>query len=180
MAANRRTQVDLELKKLQNTLPGFAFADEEIAAFRSQVLNKVGADFQSSIVLNERKPDFSRPARAPAEKNKLPSSAASDENEIEVSVDNKSVVGRGPAAAAVEKANARFEQGAATFRRYKMGVGGNKDENNKNLLAAKALLNEAIDMYEEALKLDPGNKAVRDRQQSAGMMVYSCNKNLIL
>lgn len=183
LAANRRTQVELELKKLQNTLPGFTFADDEIAAFRSQVMSKIGADFQSSIVLNERKADFSRPSRAPVEKNKLPYSAGSagrDENEIEISVDNKSVVGRGPAAAAVEKANARFEQGAATFRRYKVGVGGNKDENNRNLIAARALLNEAIDMYEDALKLDPGNKAVRDRQQSAGMMVYSCNKNLIL
>ena len=46
--------------------------------------------------------------------------------------------------------------------------------------AVATVFNSAIDLYDEALKLEPSNKAVRDRQEAAGRMVYFCMKNMIL
>ncbi len=60
-------------------------------------------------------------------------------------------------------------------------MGGNKVDNNRILMQAKALLLEAIDQYEEALKLEPGNRAIQSAQQSANQMSLTfCLKNIIL
>jgi tetratricopeptide (TPR) repeat protein len=175
MTANRRTQVELELKKLNDTLPDYGPASEEVAAFRTQVMNKVTADFQPSVVLSQKE-STSAPRRDNAKKMQRPA----EENVIDVGVDNSKLRSSGPAAQVLDRGNLKFEEGMAIVRKYKLGTAGNKNENNRILMAAKVSLMEAIDIYEEALKLEPSNKSIRDRQQTASTMVYFCNKNLIL
>ncbi len=178
MAGNRRVHVEIELKKLRDTLPGFGPAEEEIAAFRSQVMAKVSADFQPSLVVNEKKADTKKVATADKDKSKGKQPVR--ESEIEIGVDNSKLKSNGPGAKYVDRGNAKFEEGMGIIRTYTVGVGGNKNDNNRILLQAKALLMEAIDSYEEALKVESSNRAVRDRQTTASQMVYFCNKNMIL
>jgi tetratricopeptide (TPR) repeat protein len=175
MAANRVTLTELELKKLQQTLPNYPPLDQELAAFRSQVMAKVTPDYKSTITLSESKPIAAAPKRADAPAAK----PRAEESKIEVAADNSGVKGNGAAAAIVEKGNQKFTEGLTTIRRYVPGVGGNKDENNRVLTAARQSLNEAIDIYEEALKLDPGNRAILNRQKEASVLVYFCVKNFI-
>ena len=44
------------------------------------------------------------------------------------------------------------------------------------LKSALKLLDEAIELYDQALKIDPANKAIADRQTEANMSAYSCRK----
>jgi hypothetical protein len=175
MAANRVTQTELELKKLRQTLPGYAPLDAEIAAFRAQVMAKVTPDFKSTVTLNESKPVAvaARHTNSPAAKPRA------EENAIQVAVDNSGVKGNGAAAALVEKGNLKFTEGMSMVNQYKLGVAGNKEDNNRVLTAARQSFNEAIDIYEEALKLDPGNRPVLNRQKEASVLVYFCMKNFI-
>lgn len=175
MAGNRRVHVEIELKKLHDTLPGYGPAEEEIASFRSQVMAKVSADFQPSLVVNEKKADTKKVADKDKPKAKQ---APVRDSDIEVSVGK--LKSDGPGAKFVDRGNAKFEEGMGIIRTYTVGVGGNKNDNNRILLQAKALLLEAIDSYEEALKVESSNRAVRDRQTTASQMVYFCNKNMIL
>ncbi len=178
MAGNRRTQVELELKKLRDTLPGFAPADEEIAAFRSQVMDKVKADFQPSVVVTERKLETKK--AAPVTQVEKPKAKAPEPEESVVITTGTGPVGNGASARFVDAGNSKFDKGMSIIRTYTVGVGGNKNKNNEILQQAKVMLLDAIDSYEEALKVEPSNKGVRDRQQTASQMVYFCNKNLIL
>jgi hypothetical protein len=173
MLGNRRPQADLEIRKLRETLPGYGPAEEEIAAFNSQVVNKLSPDFQPAFVVKEPK---SEPApRSPAAKSK---SMPPREEAVEIAVNQ--LTSTGAAGGVLGRANTKFESGMSIIKNYQGGLAGNTASNNQILSQAKELFNSAIDLYDEALKLEPSNKAIRDRQEAAGRMVYFCIKNTIL
>ena len=175
MAANRVTQTEFELKRLKQTLPAYAAVDQEIAAFRTQVMSKVTPDYKSTVTISE-----SKPVATAAKRGSAPAIKPRAEESIEVAEDNSGVKGSGPAAAIVDKANAKFSEAMNIVKKYKAGLAGNKNDNNRFLNDAKQLFNDAIDEYEQALKLEPGNKAIENRQKEASMLVYFCMKNFIM
>ncbi|HLX64711.1 MAG TPA: hypothetical protein VKX17_25800 [Planctomycetota bacterium] len=174
MAANRRTQAELELKKLKDTLPGYAKADEDIATFRSEVMNKVSPDFHSSIVITEKKEPMKPVASSDSKAKKFERDDA-----VEISINNSGLTSTGAAGAMLTKANDEFGKGMSIIRTYQPGVGGNSVSNNKALSDAKSLFQQAQDDYDAAQKLEPTNGAIRSRQEEIGRMIYFCVKNMI-
>ena len=177
VAGNHRVQATAELKKLADLLPDFAPASEEIASIRSQVMDKVKSDFHASLRVDDNKVDT---RRSKTQVSSEPQKSKQPVREESLAVVVESVTSNGAASKVLERGNAKFGEGMGVIRKYTVGVGGNKNDNNRILLQAKGLLLEAIDIYEDALKLEPGNHAIQDRQQTASQMVYFCNKNLIL
>ena len=117
----------------------------------------------------ERKKD--EPAKAKPTARQL-----AEEDRIEIVVDSGGVQGNGAAAPIVERANLKYEEGMRFYRGYTQGPGGNNAANNRALQSAEACLEAAVALYDEALKKDPGNKAILDRQTQANMTVYACKK----
>ena len=89
------------------------------------------------------------------------------------SIVSAGVVGNGAAGPLVEQANAKYEQGMKLFRGFRQGTNAN---NNKLLKEALVLLDQAIDLYDQAQQKDPNNKAIADRATEASMSAYSCRK----
>ncbi|MEI6232103.1 MAG: hypothetical protein WCT04_03570 [Planctomycetota bacterium] len=177
MTGNRRAQANDELRKLTTMLPGFGPAADEIAAFRLQVMDKVLTGFQPSVGIEIKKNEPKKTvAVAKVDKPKM----TKPEREDNVEISTGLVMSTGAAGKILERGNSKFDEGMKVIRTYTLGVGGNKTDNNRILLQAKGQLLEAIDIYEDALKLEPANRAIKDRQQTASQMVYFCNKNLIL
>lgn len=174
MLANRRMQAEVELRKLRETLPGYAAVEEEIATFRSQVANKLSADFQPAFVVKETRNEPPKPAPISSKPKSLPPR----EEAVEIGVSQ--LTSTGPAGQVLTRANTKFNDGMSIIGKYQAGIGGNTAQNNVILAQAKTLFDGAIDLYEEALKLEPSNKSIRDRQEAAGRMLYFCVKNTIL
>lgn len=185
LAAGRAKHiVDAELNDLVKTLKGYSVAEDEVEAFRHTVMANIREGFKSTITLKkaaEKAPAVAdakvvKNANAPATPPPVQQSArqlteANNEEEIEVSSD--SVQGHGAAASVVDKANAKYEEGMKFYRGFKQGSNG---DNNKNLRAALKCLDEAVDLYDQALKTEPSNKAIMDRQTEASMVAYGCRK----
>jgi hypothetical protein len=168
-------RVETELNDLvKKKLPGYDVAMDEVEAFRIQVLNKVKDDFKSTLRKTEvasskavKKEEKVAEARKAAKK-------ITDEGEqMEFVVENGGVKGNGSAGPIVEQANSKYEEGMKTYRSFRLGTNGN---NNQILKDAMKLLVDAVNMYDEALKKDPTNKSVLDRQTEANMIVYACKK----
>ncbi len=162
--------VEDELVRLQKTLPGYDVAMDEAEAFRIKVMSKVTEDFHSTLKLNVVKTEV---ASAPEVKQASRAREIVSEERIEISVENDTVRGKGAAATLVSSANAKYEEGMKAYRGFRQGTNGN---NNKILETAMRMLESAVDLYDQALKADPGNKAVLDRQTEANMIVYACKK----
>ena len=183
MVAGGRTEIAVQsvLNDLKKTLPDFETALNEIEAFKLKVKTTVGKDFKTTIVITDKKPAAVAMTTGPRNATKPPPAKsakeiareAADGEQIEFVVENSGVAGRGTAAPIVEKANAKYEEGMATYRRFRQGTNAN---NNQVLRAALKLLEEAVDLYGEALKKDPGNGAVLSRQTEANMIAYACRK----
>jgi hypothetical protein len=156
--------------------PDYQVAQDEVEAFKIQVLSKVKDDFRPSIT-EVKKTEVA--AAAPKKADGKPATTAKEmanEDQIDFVVDSGGVQGHGAAAPVVEQANVKYEEGMRLYRGYKQGRLGNNASNNQTLREAMKYLETAVNMYDEALKKDPGNKAVLDRQTTANMIVYACKK----
>ena len=177
LAAGRaKSIVDGDLNRLLRDLKGYSVAEDEVEAFRRQVMAKIGDNFKSTIVLKTTKVPAVAETKNKAGSPPPPQQSARDlaepeQGEIEVS--SNGVQGHGSAAPIVDQANAKYEEGMKFYRGFKQGSNG---DNNKNLRAALECLNSAIDMYDEALKKDPGNQSIVNRQTEASMVAYGCRK----
>lgn len=169
--------VEDELNKLLRTLPSYAVAEDEVESFRIKIMAKVRDDFKSTIRLSEaKKPDVAVAVATKKAEKSAPAQNARElvaEEQIEIVVENEGVTGKGAAASVVADANAKYDEGMKAYRGFRQGTNGN---NNKVLEQAMHLLESAVDMYDKALKLDPTNKSVLDRQTEANMIVYACKK----
>jgi hypothetical protein len=180
--AGRRREADGVLRELtQQTLPGYAQALAAAAAFRADVLDKIRADYRSTLTLVKKSPavaQSSNPAASARSARQLASAASAAEAgggmDEEIVVDSSAVKGQGASATIVARANKSYEEGMEFFRRYRQGTQG---ENNVVLRKAAELLREAVDLYGQALEVDKDNKAVADRQLEASMIMYACLKN---
>lgn len=162
-----------ELGKLLKLFPGYEVADDEVSAFKMNVMSKIASDFKSTIRISDAKPKV---AVTVAKKGQAPVQSAreiANEDQMEFVVENGGVTGKGAAGPVVEQANAKYEEGMKVYRTYRQGTNG---ANNKVLETAMHLLESAVDLYDKALKTDPSNKAVLDRQTEANMIVYACKK----
>lgn len=162
-----------ELAKLLKLFPGYEVAEDEVNAFRINIVNKIASDFKSTIKISDAKPKVAVTA---AKKGQAPVQSAREiaqEDQMEFVVENGGVTGKGAAGPVVDQANAKYEEGMKVYRSYRQGTNG---ANNKVLESAMHLLEAAVDLYDKALKTDPSNKAVLDRQTEANMIVYACKK----
>jgi tetratricopeptide (TPR) repeat protein len=169
--------VETELTRLLKLLPDYDVAKDEVEVFRATILSKVKDGFKSTLTLK------AKPAVAAAKPIKTANAAPppptqsaremTETDQVEVVVDNSGVHGNGAAAGVCEQANAKYDEGMKYYRGFKQGSNGN---NNQNLRAALKCLDEAIDLYDQALKKDPGNKAIESRQTEASMVAYGCRK----
>jgi tetratricopeptide (TPR) repeat protein len=73
-------------------------------------------------------------------------------------------------------ANRAFEEGMKFFIQ---GRPGNANS-NYNLAQAKKNFREALDIYEQAAKRDPGNSSLQSRIQDCNMKIYACSKMMTL
>jgi hypothetical protein len=149
-------------------------AQDEVDAFRMNVMSKIANDFKSTIKISDTK--SKSVAVAAPKKGQAPVQSAreiANEDQMEFVVENGGVTGKGAAGPIVDQANAKYDEGMKVYRTYRQGTTGN---NNKVLETAMHLLESAVDLYDKALKADPSNKAVQDRQTEANMIVYACKK----
>ena len=169
LASGRKPFAEMVLNDLvKKKLPNYGVAQDEVDAFRLHILSKYRDDFKSTFK-EVKKVEV---ASAKALKTQSAKQLAS-ENDPVFEVDNSGVQGKGAAGPVVEKANTKYDEGMRLYRGFKQGTNGN---NNQALEAAMKSLTEAVDLYDEALKKDPGNKTVADRQLEANMIVYACKK----
>ena len=182
LAAGRaKHMVDAELNDLLKTLKGYSVAEDEVEAFRHTVMANIREGFKSTITLKKapEKVAEAKPINASVAANTTPSPTQSARqlteanNEEEIDVASDSVQGHGAAASVVAQANAKYEEGMKFYRGFHQGGNG---DNNKNLRAALKALDEAIDLYDQALKTEPSNKQIMDRQTEASMVAYGCRK----
>jgi hypothetical protein len=162
-----------ELNKLLKTFPSYAVAQDEVDAFRMNIMSKIASDFKSTIKISDAKPKVA--VTAP-KKGQAPVQSAreiANEDQMEFVVENGGVQGKGSAGPIVDQANSKYDEGMKVYRSYRQGTNGS---NNKVLETAMHLLETAVDLYDKALKADPSNKAVMDRQTEANMIVYACKK----
>jgi len=165
-----------ELNKLLKTFPDYQVAQDEVEAFKIQVLGKVKDDFRSTLKEVKKPAVAAVPAKKADAKLQTAKEMASEGEQIEFVVDNGGVQGHGAAAAIVEQANVKYDEGMRLYRGYKQGKMGNNAANNKTLKEAMVFLESAVALYDEALRKEPANKAVLDRQTEANMIVYACKK----
>jgi tetratricopeptide (TPR) repeat protein len=164
------------LNGLLKTLPNYEVAKDEVEVFRTTIMAKVKDNFKSTLTLNVKKAEVAvaKPVSHQAAPTAPTQSARQmTEEQVEVVVDNSGVHGNGAAAGICEQANAKYDEGMKFYRGFKQGSNGN---NNQNLRAALKCLDEAIDLYDQALKKDPGNKSMESRQTEASMVAYGCRK----
>ena len=183
LAAGRpKHLVESELSKLLKTLKGYSVAEDEVEAFRRTVMAKIPDNFKSTITLTQSKPATQVAAAKTVKNDKAggppaaPQQSArqlTDAEDTSIEVSSTGVQGHGAAAGIVDQANSKYEEGMRFYRGFKQGSNG---DNNKNLRAALKLLDEAVDLYDQALQKDPSNKAIVDRQTEASMVAYGCRK----
>jgi hypothetical protein len=161
-----KTAVLTVLNDMTKTLPDFQYATEECEAFKTKWLDNWRSGFKPALASSPTKP-----AASTAQTPKQLADAASEGEAIEVVVDNSGLTTSGPATA-LDKANAKYEEGMKFYSLFKKG----NADNNKVLKQALVLLDQAVDLYSEVLKREPNNLAVQDRQTSASMMAYACRK----
>ena len=149
-------------------------AENEIRAFEAKCLDKVTPDYKPTWI-EVKKPQELAVAAPPAP----PTITQMVEDEKEAhnyEVDSSKVhatTTTGDAVKLVEKANAKYEEAMKSMKQF------NKKPGNNNALldAALPLLEEALDLYEKVLKIEPNNRDILQRQNDATMMVYVCHKN---
>ena len=177
LAGGRKPYAEMVLNDLiKKKLPGYQVAIDEVEAFRMKVLSKVRDDFKSTLTLKKVAVASTKTPASGSVKAMNTQSAkqlVSAGEETDFVVDSGGVQGKGSAAPVVDKANAKYDEGMHLYRGFKLGTNGN---NNETLEAAMKCLVQAVDLYDEALKKDPGNKSVSDRQTEANMIVYACKK----
>jgi hypothetical protein len=167
-------RVEAELNDLvKKKLPGYQVAQEEADVFRLQVLSKMRDDFKSTLKEVKKPAVVAAAKKTPADKTETARQITNEGEQMEFVVDNGGVTGKGAAAPVVDKANAKYDEGMKVYRSFRQGTNGN---NNQFLKEAMKHLTEAVDLYDQALKTDPSNKAVLDRQTEANMIVYACKK----
>ncbi|MGD0090176.1 MAG: hypothetical protein ABSE73_09670 [Planctomycetota bacterium] len=170
-----------ELNKLLKMFPDYQVAQDEVEAFNIQVLAKIKEDFKSTLK-EVRRPDTvaaAKKADVKLSSAKEMANAGEQIEQIEVVVENEGVQGHGAAAAIVEQANTKFDEGMKSYRRFRLGTNKSSQDNKSNndvLKETLKLLEEAVALYDKALREDPGNKAVLNRQTEANMIVYACRK----
>jgi len=167
--------VTAELNRLLRTFPDYQVAQDEVEAFKIQVLDKLGDNFKPWLEEVKKTEVASATKKADT---KLPTAReivnSTDQLEpIEFVVNDDSVKGQGAAAPIVEQANSKWREGMERYRRFKLGTNKN---NNETLMEAETFLVAAVELYDKALRVDPGNKAVQVRQTQANMIVYACKK----
>lgn len=176
LAAGRAKHfVTAELNKLLKTLPGYQVAQDEAEAFNIQVLSKVKDDFRSTLkeVRKTETAAATRKAEVKLASAKEMATAGEQIEQIDFVVENEGVQGHGAAVATVEQANFKYGEGMKCYRRFRLGTNKN---NNEVLKEAVTFLRDAVELYDRALREDPGNKAVLNRQTEANMIVYACIK----
>ncbi|HYG73662.1 MAG TPA: hypothetical protein VEK08_01415 [Planctomycetota bacterium] len=173
LAAGRAKRfVEDELNRLIKTLPGYDVAQDEVESFRMKVLSKMRDDFKSTITLKDpKKSEVAVNKKAPPAQSAK--QLATEGEQMEFVVESGGVTGSGAAGPIVEQANAKYEEGMKVYRNFRQGTNGN---NNEILKTAMKHLEAAVDLYDQALKKDPSNKSVLDRQTEANMIVYACKK----
>ncbi|MCY3022398.1 MAG: hypothetical protein NTW87_25740 [Planctomycetota bacterium] len=168
-----------ELTKLTKMFSDYPAAQEEVEAFKIHVLRKVPDDFKSTLrevrktEVAAAKVDKKAETKAEVKAQRTAKEVAEADQQIEFVVENEGVRGRGAAAPLVEQANAKYDEGMKMYRGFRLGTNGN---NNQILKSAMVSLEAAVNLYDEALRKDPGNKSVLDRQTEANMIVYACKK----
>ena len=181
LAAGRAKHlVETDLNDLLKTLKGYSVAEDEVEAFRHTIMANIHEGFKSTITLKTTKPPEkiadahkSNGGSPPPPQQQQTAHEMVEANNEEIDVSSDSVQGHGATAGVVDKANAKYEEGMKFYRGFKQGSNG---DNNKNLRAALKCLDEAVDLYDQALKTEPNNKAIADRQLEANMVAYGCRK----
>jgi hypothetical protein len=180
LAAGRAKHiVDAELNDLLKTLKGYSVAEDEVEAFRHTIMANIHDGFKSTITLKTAKPAekiadaHKTNAGSPPPPVQQSARQLTETNNEDIEVASDGVQGHGAAASVVDKANSKYEEGMKYYRGFKQGSNG---DNNKNLRAALKCLDEAVDLYDQALKTEPNNKAIADRQLEANMVAYGCRK----
>lgn len=177
LAAGRAKHfVTAELNKLLKTFPDYQVAQDEVEAFKIQVLDRLREGFKSTLREVKKPAEVASAPNMPETKPQSAKEMASSGElgePIVLEVEDDSVKGQGAAASIVEQANFKYREGMERYRRFRLGT--NKD-NNETLKEALALLVAAVDLYDKALREDPANKAILDRQTQANMTVYACRK----
>jgi tetratricopeptide (TPR) repeat protein len=87
-----------------------------------------------------------------------------------VTVDN--ITGKGD----LSTANRAFEEGMQFFIQGRPG----NPNSNYNLAQARKKFREALDIYEQTSKSDPGNSSLQSRIQDCNMKIYACSKMMTL
>ncbi|MCZ7645138.1 MAG: hypothetical protein M5U26_07610 [Planctomycetota bacterium] len=178
-AAGRRPFAEDELRRLLKTLPEYQVAQDEVEAFRIQVLDKIKKDFKSTITLAQKAESPKTPA-TPAKQEEpkksakeLAAEAAGMGGGEEIVVDSSALTAGGKSAAKLAEANKCFDEGMKYYKQFRQGTTG---KNNQMLEKAGELLDRAVDLYGEILDQEPNNKGVESRQTEANMISYACKK----
>jgi hypothetical protein len=168
--------VDKELAALIKLLPDFQIASDEVEAFKLFAAQHIKNDFKSTLKEVKKEVAVAAPSKPTAGGSKPETSARSlvAEDTIEVVVENGGVQGRNAASASiVDRANGKYADAMKLFHNFRQGTNGN---NNKILKDSLVAFEECINLYEQALAKDPGNKDIENRMQEASMNCYSCRK----
>lgn len=173
VAQGKRIQAEPVLRELtQRTLPGYPPAADAVAALRRDLLSRIKDDFVSSLALQTEPEDGD--ANKPKTASELSRAATGSGAASTFTTKSDPRSSKPDAEKFCQEATRQFKQALAELPGYHRGT----DPAMFQRLCK--LLEGSVDLYGQALDLDPANKAIENRQVEVNSMLYGLRKNEIL